>query len=73
MSQLKQLRHCLRQQTVATYLLAVERLFSQLKFISHGDLLATRYSQALASLITRGSIHGKPVAEKCFDSAAIKP
>ena len=41
---------------------AVETLFSQLKFISHGDLSATRYPQALASLITRGSIHGKPVA-----------
>ena len=41
---------------------AIETLFSQLKFISHGDLSATRYPQALASLITRGSIHGRPVA-----------
>ena len=41
---------------------AVEILFSQVKFISHGDLSATHYPQALASLITKGSIHGKPVA-----------
>ena len=41
---------------------AIETLFSQLKFISHGDLSATRYPQALASLITRGSIHSHPVA-----------
>ena len=41
---------------------AVETLFRQLKFISHGDLNATRYPQALASLLTRGSIHGRPTA-----------
>ena len=41
---------------------AIETLFSQLKFISHGDLSATRYPQALASLITRGSIHSRPLA-----------
>ena len=38
---------------------AVETLFSQLKFISHGDLSATRYPQAIASLITKGSIRGQ--------------
>lgn len=41
---------------------AIETLFSQLKFISHGDLSATRYPQALASLLTKGSIHARPVA-----------
>lgn len=44
---------------------AVETLFSQLKFISHGDLSATRYPQALASLITKGSIRGQKVAGSC--------
>lgn len=42
---------------------AVETLFSQLKFISHGS--ATRYPQALASLITKGSIRGQKVAGSC--------
>lgn len=41
---------------------AIETLFSQLKFISHGDLTSTRYPQALASLLTKGSIHHRPVA-----------
>ena len=41
---------------------AIETLFSQLKFISHGDPSATHHPQALASLITRGSIHSRPVA-----------
>ena len=41
---------------------AIETLFSQLKFISHGDLTSVRYPQALASLLTKGSIHGHSVA-----------
>ena len=44
---------------------AVKTLFSQLKFISHGDLSATRYPQALASLMTKGSIRGQKVAGSC--------
>ena len=44
---------------------AVETLFSQLKFISHGNLSATRYPQALASLLTKGSIRGQKVAGSC--------
>lgn len=39
-----------------------ETLFSQLKFISHGNLTSVCYPQALASQLTKGSIHGHSVA-----------
>lgn len=42
---------------------AIETVFSQLKFISHGNLTSTRYPQVLASLLTQGSVHSSgPVA-----------
>jgi len=38
---------------------AVETFFSQVKFLTSGHLSATNYGVARASVITKGSIHGK--------------